>query len=226
MTPGTAYTRERLAEAAARCSNMGEAIALLGVRPYRGLGSHLRKRFAAFGIDIAHFGSRRKAVHPGEKALATAVADAISYAEALRHLGLPCDTTTRRWLTGWIQEAGLSTAHFLGQGHQRVRPGTNPQLTAEQVLVLHDREYRTRTSMLRRALAEIGVRESCARCGTGAEWQGRPMTLEIDHINGDWRDDRRENLRLLCPNCHTLTATWCRGGRNNRPGRVVRQRVP
>ncbi|MFF9677602.1 HNH endonuclease [Streptomyces eurythermus] len=34
--------------------------------------------------------------------------------------------------------------------------------------------------------------------------------MQIDHINGDWRDNRRENLRYLCPNCHALTETWCR----------------
>ncbi|MFJ8297093.1 HNH endonuclease [Streptomyces sp. NPDC094447] len=54
--------------------------------------------------------------------------------------------------------------------------------------------------------------EECAECGVGPEWRGRPMTLEVDHITGDWRDDRSENVRLLCPNCHASTDTWCRGG--------------
>ncbi|MFB7466307.1 hypothetical protein ACFCZ1_22930 [Streptomyces sp. NPDC056224] len=53
-------------------------------------------------------------------------------------------------------------------------------------------------------------------CGTPPDWLGLPMTLEIDHVNGDWSDDRRENLHLLCPNCHAVTSTWCRGGQSRR----------
>ncbi|MEV7414250.1 HNH endonuclease [Streptomyces sp. NPDC089919] len=80
----------------------------------------------------------------------------------------------------------------------------------------HDGSKRTRTATLRRALREVGRPERCTGCGSAPEWRGRPMTLEVDHVSGDWSDDRRENLRLLCPNCHAITTTWCRGGARSR----------
>ncbi|MFB7978960.1 HNH endonuclease [Streptomyces vinaceus] len=147
----------------------------------------------------------------------TRVVDASrSLAEALRHLGRPDNHHQRARLRTWIADEGISTAHFLGQAHQRGKPSPTAK-APDDILVRHDRQRRTGTKTLRRALREIGVPECCDRCGTPPEWQGRPMTLEIDHVNGDWRDDRRENLRLLCPNCHAITSTWCRGG-SRRPG--------
>jgi hypothetical protein len=53
----------------------------------------------------------------------------------------------------------------------------------------------------------------CEGCGVG-EWQGRPLTLQLHHLNGDPLDQRVENLSLLCPNCHSQTGSW--GGRNVR----------
>ena len=51
----------------------------------------------------------------------------------------------------------------------------------------------------------------CEHCGL-EEWLGQPIPLELDHADGDRRNNRLENLRLLCPNCHALTDTY--RGRN------------
>jgi hypothetical protein len=57
---------------------------------------------------------------------------------------------------------------------------------------------------------------NCNRCGL-AEWLGQRITLELEHKNGNHYDDSRENVELLCPNCHSLTDTW--RGRNKSKGK-------
>ena len=56
----------------------------------------------------------------------------------------------------------------------------------------------------------------CSICGLPAEWQGKPLVLTLDHINGINTDDRLENLRWVCPNCDRQLPTYSRGaGRVN-----------
>lgn len=62
---------------------------------------------------------------------------------------------------------------------------------------------RVKTSILRRVMIEAGVPHHCVSCRQPPEWEGRPLTLVIDHR----LDNRLPNLRFLCPNCHAQTAT-------------------
>jgi HNH endonuclease len=105
---------------------------------------------------------------------------------------------------------GLDVSHFRGQGH--LRGTASPQRKSPTETLVHrpDLKYRADSARIKRALLDLGVPEECARCGIGPEWQGEPMSLQVDHISGDFRDNRQENLRLLCPNCHATTNNYCR----------------
>jgi hypothetical protein len=65
---------------------------------------------------------------------------------------------------------------------------------------------------LKTHLFNAGLKENrCEICGV-AEWRGAPLTMALHHINGDGRDNRLENLEILCPNCHAQTDNFA--GRN------------
>lgn len=197
---------------------MREVLAYLGRTPYENQERYLRKRLAHFGIDISHIAGPRPygVARPAPDALREVVAASVSVAGALRELGRADNARNRALLHQWLAEDGTGTSHFLGRAHGRGRPGPARPRPPGEVLVRNDGRNRTRSVVLRRALSQVGVPERCAECGTGPRWLGKPMTLEVDHVNGDWSDNRPENLRLLCPNCHAVTDTWCRGGRSGR----------
>jgi hypothetical protein len=74
-----------------------------------------------------------------------------------------------------------------------------------------------RTRVKRRLVAAGILMNECAECGMGPTWHGRPLVLILDHINGVPDDYRRDNLRLLCPNCNSQQPTFA--GRNARRSR-------
>lgn len=76
----------------------------------------------------------------------------------------------------------------------------------------------SRGSVKRRLIQEGVLAERCKECGGGTSWNGKPIVLVLDHVNGINNDYREENLRLLCPNCNSQTDTF--SGRNVRKLRL------
>ena len=81
-------------------------------------------------------------------------------------------------------------------------------------LLKENRPYSS--SKLKKRLISEGLKEDvCEICGQKPEWNGMPLKLQLDHINGDHNDNRLENLRIICPNCHTQTETF--GNKRTKP---------
>lgn len=173
----------------------------------------MRALFGGRSIPVTGIGPPRRWY--SDDMLADAVAVSTSYAGVLRVLEVPLTGGQHAHLARRIRAAGIDTSHFLGQAHNRGRPA--PRKRPDLVLVvLPAGSPRPKTPTLRHAMRAVGVAEECAICGCDGSWKGRPLRLVIDHINGDWLDNRVENLRFLCPNCHAQTSTWCRK-RGSRP---------
>ena len=104
---------------------------------------------------------------------------------------------------------GLVTSTAGKHYHAMVERNRSNMIPLEELLVKDSTKNHSHLKM--RVIKANILPYVCKECGLLPEWNGKPLVLHLDHINGDSFDWRIENLRLLCPNCHTQTPTYSRG---------------
>ena len=112
-----------------------------------------------------------------------------------------------KYLTKFIEDNTVDTSHFIKHGINPIVRKTN----IETKLVENSTGLNS-TRIKQYLFKHNLVVNECAVCKMPPVWNGKPLTLQLDHINGNHYDNRVENLRLICPNCHSQTETYT--GRN------------
>ncbi len=138
-----------------------------------------------------------------KKRLEKAAKNSESIYGVLRELGITYQSGgIHSHISRRLKEFDIDTSHFLGRGWSKGKHALNRR-SPEEVLILRESGRRQRREILKRVLFEIGFEYKCEICELEPEWNGLSLTLHIDHKNGNFLDDRKENLRFLCPNCHS-----------------------
>lgn len=105
----------------------------------------------------------------------------------------------------------IETDHFTGQGWLKGKKDifTGTSIPLSQILV-ENSTYTNPARLKKRLVREGMLIYKCAKCSLNDTWHGKKLSLQLDHVNGIRTDNRLENLRLLCPNCHSQTETFCK----------------
>lgn len=152
----------------------------------------------------------RTSIMNDKDAVANAIASASSIKEAIENLGLRAAGGNYKAFRLACERHGLTLPRATGLSQTRAARESNRRSNNE--IFVENSDY-TNRSLLKKRLYEMGIPEECVSCGLGPEWNGKRLTLTLEHKNGVWNDHRIENLEILCPNCHSQTDTFCGGNK-------------
>jgi hypothetical protein len=149
--------------------------------------------------------------------LIEAIQSSISISETLKKLGVkPCGGNYRV-CKNYIEKFNLDVSHFKGQGHSKGK-SFGPKRPIEQYL---NNEHRIGSHKLRLRLIKEGYFEHKCYCCNNTLWNNKPISLELEHLDGNHYNNNLNNLTLLCPNCHAQTTTYRRSKTSKQLGSAL-----
>lgn len=141
-----------------------------------------------------------------EGQLKSAVANSFSIRKVIQILGLKPTGGNYSQIKKYFREYEIDIKHFKGKLWNKGLTGTShPRFSLEEILI-NDSNFQSYKLKRRLFVAKI-KKEVCEECGWAERSEDGRIPLELDHINGNRRDNRIANLRILCPNCHSLKPT-------------------
>lgn len=132
-----------------------------------------------------------------------------SIAQTLKKLNLSPFGANYRATKILIEKLGLDISHFTGQGHLKGQTHNWSKKSNLEEILVENSTFVSIGSLKKRLIRELQWEYKCAECNLAGQWNNKYLSLHLDHINGNNRDHRKENLRFLCPNCHSQTHTYC-----------------
>jgi hypothetical protein len=210
------YTKKEFEKAVMTSNSIREVLIKLDVKPIGGNYKVFYRNAKKFDVNVAAFINpstygvqKEKRACIKDSNLIKAIEDNISFRAILLEFGLTEGSSNYRWLKAKINKLKIDTSHFLGEAHLRGKTHNWSKKTPLKKLLIVNSVVGNSHHLKIRLIKENILKEECNRCGI-TEWEGDKLSLHLDHINGINTDYRIENLRLLCPNCHSLTETYCR----------------
>lgn len=217
------YNLKQLQEACAKAECWADVIRALGISDSSNVTTALRRRVREHNIDVSHFLSRKdfskrnisgkskgrqefddaRRLEKVEK-IKSLLPDVTTWTQLAIKLGFVPSTHQFKSCQEICKEFGFDTSHFV----RNVGNGKAPKWTEEKFFVKDCTALRTQN---REIAIRLGFKPTkCSECKIPGKYNGKPIVLELDHIDGIWNNNSKDNLRWLCPNCHSQTKTYRR----------------
>lgn len=143
--------------------------------------------------------------------LETLCKQSLCVTDVARLLNRRTDGNGVAYLSKLIKKFKIDTSHFLSVPELcKLRNKSDKTVKHWQEVLVNDRNNGRKETcyLLKRCMIESGIEYKCQICSNTGEWNNQPLILQVDHIDGDWLNNNKNNLRFLCPNCHTQTDTF------------------
>jgi hypothetical protein len=210
------YAKEKLELLVKKCKNYKEILEELDVLPVTTNYNKLKASLYRYEIDFEHLKNQRaetkNTLWCDKDILLSIINDSKSQKEVLEKMKIRSAGGNFRTLQKYIKIYNLDTSHFIKNYEGMVNFIKGKTIPLENILV-EKSSYNRKD--LKKRLYSTGLKErKCELCGQGEEWNGKHMSLILDHINGIHNDHRIFNLRIVCPNCNATLDTHA--GKNNK----------